>query len=481
MITANAGLLDNTALAVPQSLYDAINNYIAALPVGPYTEPVLTNQVPVSYVAAFTAAGLPTTSLTDAITAQAERLLPSSDLSKFCQIYGMCQGYRITANQTVNSTKNSDIIDNTFTNMNDLSTGGVTQITSDPPVFGADMIALGELINLKYLDLLGYPSTLLLQILNTGGLLPGLYDALIISGVSDSVLVDLKQNSTTPALSINLQIYRALMMITGDTLSQIKKLLGVTTPNIETAADLLNPRKLFPNGWQTLAVTPPPGYDFTATENYINLSKIIPPDQALDNVTLIYGFKQIKNIQNIDFADFSRSVAAMEKPGNFNSATSIPQSAKDEINSSLATGTGPNGTLTLYDFMGTAIGYIQTDSLDSITEQLVAGTFMANITELEDLWNGMCDQIILEINSLADAQVDFSTLQSNSKISTMSVAMALHDIGLDVSENGPNDFFTAAATDTTGGQAIVGSLKEGRNLEALSTAGVGSDTQLNPV
>lgn len=485
MITANAGLLDNTALAVPQSLYNAISGYLAAIggispPPTPGVDPdVLTNTIPASYTAAFSASGLPTSSLTDAITAQAERLLPVTDLSKFCQLYSMCQAYRITTNQTINSTKNSDVIDTTFTNMDNLSTGGITQLTSDPPVFGSDLSALGQLIDLKLLDQLGYPSTLLYQILNQGGLLPGLYDILVLNDIDDTVITQLKQSSVSPGPAINLRLYRAFSMVTGDTLTQIKKILGVTTPGISTLADLLNPKKILPNGYATLAVEPPVGYSFTASENYQLLSKIIPADQALDNVTLIYGFQQIKNVRNVDFPALAAAISAQEKPGNFNSTTAIPESAKTQINSSLATGSGPDGTLTLYDFMGTAIGYISVESLNSITNGILDNSYLTNIAPLEDLWTAICDQISLEITNLDNAQVDFSSLTSNSKISIMSVAMGLHDIGLDVEENGPNDFFTAAATSTTGGQAITGSLKEGRNLQALGAAGIGSDTQLN--
>ena len=42
---------------------------------------------------------------------------------------------------------------------------------------------------------------------------------------------------------------------TGTTLDQVKIILDVTTANITTMADLLNPVKLFPNSFESLTVT----------------------------------------------------------------------------------------------------------------------------------------------------------------------------------------------------------------------------------
>lgn len=49
-------------------------------------------------------------------------------------------------------------------------------------------------------------------------------------------------------------MYEAMTQVTGEPLAQILQVLNVTTPNITTMADLLNPYKLFPNSFQTLTV-----------------------------------------------------------------------------------------------------------------------------------------------------------------------------------------------------------------------------------
>jgi hypothetical protein len=57
--------------------------------------------------------------------------------------------------------------------------------------------------------------------------------------------------------------------ITGTTLTQVLQVLGVTTANINTMADLLNPYKLFPNSFQTLTVT---GTNGVSQNIYLNSS-----------------------------------------------------------------------------------------------------------------------------------------------------------------------------------------------------------------
>jgi hypothetical protein len=54
-------------------------------------------------------------------------------------------------------------------------------------------------------------------------------------------------------------MYRAMQTVTGDDLSQILQVLGVTTLGINTMADLLNPVKLFPLSYSSLTVPTPDG------------------------------------------------------------------------------------------------------------------------------------------------------------------------------------------------------------------------------
>jgi hypothetical protein len=109
---------------------------------------------------------------------------------------------------------------------------------------------LGVLIDLNNLDNLGNPSALLKQIDSVAYGLPGLSAALINSGVPKEIAHNLSSPEFTGALEK--LAYQAMLTITGNDLAQILTLLKVTTPNINTLADLLNPFKIFPSSFQTL-------------------------------------------------------------------------------------------------------------------------------------------------------------------------------------------------------------------------------------
>jgi hypothetical protein len=68
-------------------------------------------------------------------------------------------------------------------------------------------------------------------------------------------VLNLADPTISVADSIQKLMYQAMTGIDGDNLSQILKVLKVTTTGIETMADLLNPVKLFPNSFQSLTVT----------------------------------------------------------------------------------------------------------------------------------------------------------------------------------------------------------------------------------
>jgi hypothetical protein len=64
----------------------------------------------------------------------------------------------------------------------------------------------------------------------------------------------------------------------------------------------------------------------------------------------------------------------------------------------------------------------------------------------------------------------------------MSLATNLHEIGQDVTYKGSAQFFAAVAdTSTLTGQAVIASLREGRNIRAFSDAGIGTDSQISDV
>lgn len=333
-----------------------------------------------------------TATFTQVVQSSGDRLLANGDLSIFAQVYGMSFGYLKQTNTYINSANNTEVIGATFTSMDALTTGGMSQVSSDIPLFGADLAAAGTTIDLARLQYLGHPWVLLRQMLEAGGILPGVYDALIMAGVQDLDIVSVQDSEPEISADLDLRIYRALNMIIGDNLSQVCFLLDVATDTangLSTAADLLNPRSLMPQSWQTLTVQFPSG---TATEPtalvteniydaatgqvsspvlqfyqrdpaFLELARIIPPDQAAANLAWARSFYQIKNVITLTLPDLAAGTTAVESNAgltfveSLNGATGpVPAAIKNQIFTDLGTGSGENGLLSLDDFMGVLSG-----------------------------------------------------------------------------------------------------------------------------
>ena len=415
MLIATDGLLQNQGLNVSGNLTVAINAYTSTAAVGEYLGvlgtavgnigvannqitsatfsslqtlgasnfPAITDAVPSNY-AANLAIGNSATGFSGLVAAQATQVLGTGDISIFAQVYSLCQGYIAQNNPIINTVKNSATLAPTFTNMNSLSTGGISDINRTLPAFGEDLQKLGQAWDLTNLIYFGFPSALLFQLAKAGGLLPELNARLDAAGLTTEQL-----NSVLSGASATTQIegiiYQVMLDTTGTALDQVKTILDVTTPNLTNMADLLNPVKSLPNSYLQLTIQAPTGggpipvtvvltniYSAAATVNdvilpmfindeaYRELAKIIPSDQALANRAIANSLGQIKNISQLTLPAFTTAVRAIETNtglGDINALTQpVPTSVSNNLNTLLATGTGPNGTLTLFDFMGATAG-----------------------------------------------------------------------------------------------------------------------------
>jgi hypothetical protein len=291
------------------------------------------------------------------------------------------------------------------------------------------------------------------------------------------------------------------------------------------------------------------------------LATVIPPDQALANQALARSLQQVKNIFSLTLPKFANASLALQTNNSLpliNSLTQpVPTNVVNSLNSTLAAGTGPNGTLTLYDFFGALAGipyandfsnvttvinnmqtanafyYLTNNSNGAYTTMLntingnytividpgppeqvtitipsgfpgngtytsmesafltglipatsniianISNNFSENTSVLNTNFNAIANQLQIEINNLASAQVNFNELTANSRSAIMSFAGTLHQIGQDTSPGGTAQFFTSIAdTSNIYGQAIIASIKEGQNITVMDAAGIPSDTQI---
>lgn len=276
---------------------------------------------------------------------------------------------------------------------------------------------------------------------------------------------------------------------------------------------------------------------------YQRLQTMIPPDQALANKGLQASFEQIKNVSVLQSLDLAATILGIETNTGLSLITSlteaVPASVRTVISSTVATGTGPNGTLTIGDVLGVASGYNITTQLSNSTALIGSMTTTAlqniykvmantaneqygvstgpinipigqpgygtyanidvafsnlvslassNISTLVSTYPTQTAQLNQNFSSIANtvasqqsaiggntaSGINYNNLNSNLKSITSSFVDSLHTYALDIAPGGASEYLTSVAdTSNQTGQAIIGCLREGRNLEKLNNGGVG--------
>jgi len=259
----NQGLGLSTKLTAAETAYSAtplMTAFFQALALDSALATLAANSVPAfsnSVPSAYSTLG---SQMTTVINTQGAHDAGNGDTSKFIQALNLCLAYTENTNIFINSAVNSQTyLANTFTTTNDMITGDVTKVNLATTAFGDDLINLGNLIDLSSLSDLGSPLNLVQRIVSLTGNIPVVSVAFLLAGVPQDVVLNLANPTINVSDSIQKLMYQAMTTITGSDLTQILKILKVTTTNIDTMADLLNPAKIFPNSYQSLTVTTPNG------------------------------------------------------------------------------------------------------------------------------------------------------------------------------------------------------------------------------
>lgn len=289
MMIAGSGLLQNTGLSINSTLSSNLSSFnnlpitsqfsnVVSSASGSLSGDILnslrtmgqdftalTNAIPSSVSSALSAiapGGVADGGLTGLTNTFGNAIMGNGDNSIFTQIYNAASGFASEANQFLSSTFNS--IGSTFGEitggMNNLITGGFNEVSTALGQFGSDLGKLGNMIDLNNLPGLGDPSTLISRIGQlSGGEIPGLNQVLSAAGVATSTINSITQGLDQLAPGTQKLLYDGMTKVTGVDLQQVKTVLGVANSlgNINTMADLLDPKKILPNSFQTL-VTPTP-------------------------------------------------------------------------------------------------------------------------------------------------------------------------------------------------------------------------------
>lgn len=651
-LTAASALLANTGiLPLPTALTTAVAAFNAASPTANFLVAVANYQA-ASFATASTLTSLLTIgnttipALGDCIPAAFTNLTPVStvpagfagliqqtgnnylgngDVGKFSQGFMAVQGYINTTNQFINSAVNAQTyLGPTFTNMDTLVTNSISDVNPDFGNFAVDLTNQGNLTNLNDLRMYGTPAGLLRQLAAEGNMVGGVFGSvqtpLLAAGLSTRDIQTLLTGADTVSdneyLRLQQLAYQGMTKVTGTDLDQVLSILEVTTPNINSMADLLDATKIFPNSYTTLQ-TPSPvgpvliyGPDGSVNMNLADnvsaylaapngcedLGKVIPPAQAVSNKAVQVAFEQITNVVNTTLPALAATVNTLPRtPWNINTTylandlvanapavnglaqlspdtvfyraqqdvpagtditntaywspttagcgistmsglpliqaqtTTIDSSVATYFSGTVATGSGPSGTITTCDVIGTAIDSsniaaqldIATSALANIVTLdasnianinsayvAIAGAanatvvtanitrasgnitniynnanaqVVSNVTALNGAWSTIANVLSQEKTYQTNAGIDYTNLQSGEKVSTMSFVQQLPIYGTQTSSCGPAYFLQQVAnTSILGGQAMVGALREGKNNQCLGEARLNVDTTPDP-
>lgn len=274
IVTSATSVLDSGALSSLRTL-------------GAGTFPALTNAIPSAFTS--TLGSVANGGLTGLINTTAGDIMGGGDLSKFGQVFQAASGYIGQANGFINSALNTSNLSNTFSSltggMDNLITGGLNQVTSAFGALGGDLSKLGSAIDLGNLNKLGDPSALLKQVASVGGGLPSSINTVLNqAGVNPNLLNNITDvNFPGVSDSVNKALYGAMTNVTGDSLTQVKSILNVSTPGINNMAELLDPKKILPTSYSTLTMPTPNGlkgiYNAAGSVN-TNLERVLQDPNA---------------------------------------------------------------------------------------------------------------------------------------------------------------------------------------------------------
>lgn len=312
MSIAGAGILSNTGLGISSALTsnlgsfnslgitDQFSSIVSSATgvlgsgtleslrtLGAGTFPALTNAIPTDFTSVL--GSVSSGGLTGLIASTASTQMGLGDLSKFGQVFQAATGYTGLANGFINSSLNTSALTSTFSTltggMDNLTTGSFNQISGAFSALGGDLSKLGNAIDLGNLSNLGDPSALLKQVVSSSGGLPsGVSTLLAQTGVNPSVLNGLTDiNFPGVSDNVNKLLYQGMANVTGTELTQIKNILGVSTPGINNMAQLLDPKSILPNSYSTLTMPTPSGlkgiYNAAGSVN-TNLEKVLQDPNA---------------------------------------------------------------------------------------------------------------------------------------------------------------------------------------------------------
>lgn len=340
-----------------------------------------------------------------ALQARNSFYLNNGSYSDFVSSFSQCISFKNYRNRTISTLSNAiTYLDGIYSNMNDLSTADITGVNIATLYWGQDLIATGRAIDLSKIDTFGNPAQLLLTLQGNNALTKAVSLALIVSGLTTAELGKILGKIEVATQEQQRKIYGAFSIIQGNDLVDVLTPINCQTPGLVSLADLLDPRKLFPNSYISLTVpkynpiplpTNSKTYFLIYTQDGVNLQlegygsdlyNVIPKELAIACGALSASLLQIKNIKQMKIEKFSQVVTNLETMSQLAvGGTNLPTNTAS-VTSALAqvgTGSGTSGMFTASDFFGAMSGlYYDFNKIQTLINQLQTPTLASMYSTL---------------------------------------------------------------------------------------------------
>ncbi len=427
-----------------------------------------------------------------------------------------------------------------YSNMNDLITADITGVNLSTFYWGQDLIATGKVIDLTTIDKFGSPSNLLRILYKNKAITRAVNIALLSAGLSSTEVTNIT-NGNPASVEQEKLIYGAFCIVIDTDLTDVLIPLNVQTEGLESLADLLNVKMLFPNSYKSLTYpqynsialpTNSKTYYLTFKDGQVDIKNdigigdrllnLIPEDVAFSADAFRVAMLQIRNIQSMKIEKFSQVVMNLENiNGLAVGGTNIPTNVTLANNAStaLAKGSSINGVYNMCDFFGcmTSLHYpwqtlqqkiagLQSTTLTGIyvnilslvsgpgpyestlptligqanTEiALIQGANSAQAASLNTTYNIVGTLFNKEENARLLALPGIADLQTT-PADTVAFIDSLKQYAVETELKGPAQVLENIANITNeGGINLIASMREARNAQRLGLTGIEQDNNIS--
>ena len=202
-------------------------------------------------------------------------------------------GFVKLSNEAIFAIQNSQtFLLGTFSNQDDLVTADISGVSLSARAFGQDLINIGKSIDLKLINIFGLPSGLLRILKNNNALTSPVILSLLAAGLSTNDIESISNGNVTPTKDQEQKMYGAFLVIVSSDLAEILTILNCKTKKLESLADLLSIKKMFPLSYRTLTVpiyNTNPGPTNSKTYYLLFINDELNPQLTLPRIKEIVG------------------------------------------------------------------------------------------------------------------------------------------------------------------------------------------------